>query len=136
MNTAVASTKSFYRQEISVKNSLAARTGTVWKILFPCFLVLATGLAFIWLQSNTEEMRNYNSDLREKNITRERQISNLRIEWETATSRREILKRVTEYNLGLGPPMVGQTRRLAMDQPANQPPAENREWPFYVYREP
>ena len=134
MNTAIASTKSFYRQELSAQNTLAARAAIVWKILFPSFLVLATGLAYIWLQSHTEKLHQHNSVLREQNNNRERQISNLRIEWETATSRREILKRVTEYNLGLGPPMVGQTRRLVMDQPA-QPP-EDREWPFYVYREP
>ncbi len=121
MSTAIASAKRVYRVDIDEASTLAAHRGAVLKIFFPCLIVLATGLAFIWLQSHTEGLRRDNASLLEQTENQMRQLSNLRIDQERYTSRSEILKRVTEYQLDLRPPMVGQTRRVALRrQPVRQ----------------
>ncbi len=123
MNTAIATTKRVYRSEPMEQAGTASARGNMAKIILPCLMVLATGIAYVWLQSNTETLQRKNSSLRAQNENLLRQLSNLRIDRETYTSRNEILKRVAEFQLDLRPPMVGQTRRVSL----RRPPAPTRE---------
>ncbi len=121
MSTAIVSAKRTYRADMTDSGSLASHHDTAWKIIFPCLIVLITGLAYIWLQSNTEKLQRTNTILQQQHQERTRQLTNLRLERETQTSRSEILRRVTELNLDLGPALFGQTRRITLQRDPSQP---------------
>ncbi len=107
MNTATISSKRIYHVDVAEYAAESHHHGNVWKIIFPCLLVLGTGLAYIWMQSSTENLQRENAALQEQRTQQLRQLSNLRIDRETYTSRSEILKRISEFELDLRPPMVG-----------------------------
>ncbi len=117
MHTAITATKRVYRSEPMEQADTASARGTIIRIILPCLMVLATGIAYVWMQSSTETLQRKNSTLRAQNENLLRQLSNLRIDRETYTSRNEILKRVAEFQLDLRPPMVGQTRRVSLRRP-------------------
>ncbi len=115
MNTAITASKRIYRSETN-HTETAIQHGTIWKIIFPCIIVMVAGLGYIWLQSSTERLQREVSRLEAQNESQLQRLSNLRIEMESNTSRRKILQRATQFELGLRPPMVGQTRRISLNR--------------------
>lgn len=102
--------------ELSVRVTEGSRLGVAFRGGSLLLLVFSASVVFVWLRSSTErfsrELQAYQEEFRDRG----REYENLRVEYESFTSREYILRRVADFPAGrlLHPHLPGQVRRVAV----------------------